>query len=196
MVDCSPDLKRRIVTDADRIASFYGMRQRPHIRISNRLRRDAARSYPDRNLVVINAEYAAANASVYRHVRETVAHEIAHIAAGYDVGHGPRWASLMRRAGEDPDVGTGGTEHNSPPHYAHVCAICGDALFRFGKPHRPRRCPTCGRVMQIAAIDGSRLQKRWEEAIAGAGCRPQQMETCGVKMTAVERRQLVGRSAS
>lgn len=185
MASLSPDLERQVYDDAARIAGLYGM-PLPALVISPRLRRDAARTYPESGLVVLNAEYIAANVQTWRQVRETIAHEFAHLLAGREAGHGPAWARLMRRVGFDPDITTRGEEHNSPPHYALVCRACGAAHFRFGKPRRSVPCPACGRPMRPVNIDGSVLQARWEQALAAVGCKPQDMETCAVRATAAE----------
>jgi predicted SprT family Zn-dependent metalloprotease len=182
MAPLAPDLERRVRDDIARIAGIYGMARPPAVVISGRLRRDAARTYPESNLIVLNREYVAANlGATWRQVQETIAHEMAHTLAGRAGGHGAGWARLMRSAGFDPDVTTTGNEHNSPPHYALVCRACGAALFRFGKPRRAGACPICGGAMRGVNIEGTRLQARWEAALGRAGCRPQQMEVCAVQ---------------
>lgn len=190
MASLAPDLERRVRADIARIAGIYRMDRLPAVAISSRLRRDAARTYPEAGLIVLNAEYVAANVDLWRQVQETVAHELAHLLAGRGAGHGPAWARLMRSAGFDPDITTRGREHNSPPHYAHLCPRCGAARFRFGKPRRSVACPDCGAAMRIVGIEGSALQARWEAALGAVGCAPQQMETCAVRTTPAERRGL------
>lgn len=181
MASLAPDLERRVRADIARIAGIYRMPRLPDVAISSRLRRDAARTYPESGRIVLNAEYIVANVDLWRQVQETIAHELAHLLAGRGAGHGNAWARLMRSAGFDPDITTRGREHNSPPHYALVCPRCGLARFRFGKPRRPVPCPACGGAMRAKRIEGSALQARWEQALDEAGCAPQQMETCAVR---------------
>lgn len=78
-------------------------------------------------------------------VRDTILHEIAHVLAGPDAGHGNKWKTICRRIGALPER----CDHSAQMptgRWLASCPACGHLYTRHRKPLKGRQymCRTCG----------------------------------------------------
>lgn len=83
-------------------------------------------------------------------VRDAVLHEIAHVEAGVDAGHGPQWRAAAARLGARPDRTTHLPEsvRAAVARYRARCRRCGGHVYMHRRPkygidayrHAPQTC--------------------------------------------------------
>lgn len=81
-------------------------------------------------------------------VKDTILHEIAHLIAGIDAGHGPKWKAAARSVGASPErIAHLPESELVPPKWTGRCS-CEGKIF---KRHRLAKrflkgsiCPSCG----------------------------------------------------
>jgi predicted SprT family Zn-dependent metalloprotease/ribosomal protein L21E len=75
-------------------------------------------------------------------VRRTILHEIAHALAGPAAGHGPRWQSVARRIGIEPERCLPEDAPRVPGAWVGVCSQ-GHVVERHRRPERVASCTRC-----------------------------------------------------
>ena len=80
-------------------------------------------------------------------VRDTILHEIAHIKAGHEAGHGPLWKRWARTVGAKPVRCADAAEIKMPQaKYIVVCTVCSKTTSKVHRRVRLARryCRHCG----------------------------------------------------
>lgn len=93
-------------------------------------------------------------------VRDAILHEIAHVHAGVEAGHGPAWKRAAARVGARPNRTTHVPDevHERVGKYRATCGRCGCAVYWHRRPkypvhtyrHDPRKCG--GRLQTLEAL--------------------------------------------
>ena len=114
---------------------------------NTRLRTAIGRSDPGRHRIYLNPHL------IDRHPEElvpTIVHELCHLLAGYDAGHGPRWRELMRRCGFSPeayhDLDVTGLERQT---WRWSCRLCGAVYLRKHRAAHHFLCGHCGGSLEL-----------------------------------------------
>lgn len=103
-----------------------------------------------RQRITLSKHYASS--APWSEVRETVLHEIAHVIAGSDAGHGAKWKRIARRIGlADPTrcASADMAKHMPKGRYAGACNDCGTSIGTMTRRSAAmmegrHRCRPCG----------------------------------------------------
>lgn len=83
---------------------------------------------------------------------DTIAHEVAHAVAGYEVDHGPAWKSVAREFGATPQACCSDPSTSRGWRFAYYCPGCSEVIGRqAGRPRRSRSCNACS--SRCATVD-------------------------------------------
>lgn len=85
----------------------------------------------------ISAKLAAVNPA--SRTRNTIAHEVAHVIAGYKAGHGPEWKQACRLTGAEPKACySGGDVQAVAARFSGDCNACGTTVTTRNKAPKSR----------------------------------------------------------
>lgn len=90
---------------------------------------------------------------------DTIAHEVAHAAAGFEAAHGPEWLAIARRYGATVSACSADSRTLRAHKYAYYCGTCERVIGRqAGRPRKRRLCQHCrNRVATIDLSEGTVL---------------------------------------
>lgn len=102
----------------------------------------------DKKVIQISTPFVECN--TLEKVREVILHEIAHALAGYNAGHGPKWAKECRKLGIEPIVSY--RDVVMPP--GKFVATCKNCETRYNKQHKVKKgygyvCPLCKELLEF-----------------------------------------------
>lgn len=108
-------------------------------RWTNAKRQFGAAVHKKRNGVIIYREMRLSAPMVrlndFDEVNDTILHEIAHLLAGPEAGHGPLWRRIARQIGAKPNRLAGANVAAPQAKYVIVCENCG---VKVGERHKRR----------------------------------------------------------
>lgn len=127
----------------------------PRVRVTfnRRMRTAIGRSDPPAGRIYLNPRL------LDRYPQElvpTLVHELCHLVAGLNAGHGPRWKNLMARLGYSAD-----TYHDLDVEDITVvkrawrwrCAGCGESYLRKSRSAAAYRCGECGGALRVSPAE-------------------------------------------
>jgi predicted SprT family Zn-dependent metalloprotease len=133
-------------SNVDIIADMYGL----ELTLDTATRRLGAAWFRGKQAFKISLSYKWARHCPADVLLDTMRHELAHVAAGRDAGHGPLWQKFARKFCAEPNA-TYTDDWRPQLKYNHICEKCqkniggSDRKWRIEKQHRG-----CGgRVLQI-----------------------------------------------
>lgn len=144
----SPELRASVGALLSSLCVDHNIKPEPRLEWSSRLRRILGRAYPHERMIRLSTWLDDTQA------RDTLRHELAHIAAGVQRGapHGRRWQEWAVRLGVEPRATARAAPTNAPErknirrYWGLECASCGLRFARMrivaGLYHRdcgPRR---------------------------------------------------------
>ena len=102
--------------------------------------------------VAITMSLAHAALSSPEAVADTIAHEVAHVVAGWHAAHGALWRQAARECGAEPLACASDVDLTALYRVIYYCPDCEGVIGRQkGLPKRPRSCRACS--SRVIAVD-------------------------------------------